>query len=772
MRVRSTKIVALGTAALLLASCSGAADRFAAKKSKDQRTTAGEDESSLNFTNAATDGRAVNFATYDLSRIGLVNRARVHEESRKFYGLAQDTHVKFLNPPEDVDVLWRFTNIQEAIFESELIAGAQRACAEEFPGLSIKACMDQVVAKSGALVFKLSTPLASDANVNDPNHIIQTAIGTMGVVPVNIETPSGVVRGFAPSCIGCHAGPKAREEAPLGHRMLYVDARGQNSYGDFGREAASVTSYITRAKNALANPSDPIWSAHPTRGKAMGLLADQYERLRGIHGAAHYATDADLIEYAKHVNADRAVNSGWIYALMSSATTARNAVCSDFLTCQLPTVTDQWVADVTSRASLQLFLPGGERYNISNEFLHLGNPLNVPLRMARSSLDLNYDGVMQNGASTMVTNLGNPSFALEYYDWTMVRSLSYDRAESYAEAASRYLLGATAVAGLLPATFDLDLVQKWYGSSASAAAGLNNVRTHLARIVMRDHGTVGKLYHAARGAAPLPVESAHAVRMTQTELNAAQNYVTNTCYSCHSTVTYHLDANNLAISCESAYTCDVKYRNLEPRSGFDTPTSMYADRVMGQIGSIYESLSGIPYLYLNQKIEAKAQRIPLAYRKSLTDWSALSFREALGASTPAPRYAALAPIESAAGEARVRTMTLNFDLDGNGTIGTENLICGKNQSFTISGVTYGCRDAIKMVSGFSPRLLGESEQVGIHAAVARPAAFGTTSDVIQRYLTGLADGRVIVTGAEARDVILQFEQELKDASGGGGYQPL
>jgi hypothetical protein len=757
MRIKSKGILAIG-AAMLLASCSGATDRFASKRTKDQKPA---EDPGMNFTNAAADGRPVQYATVNETRRSQVDYTKLHPETRTYFGLSAD-NIKIVNEAADFKRLVDYTNVQESIPESDFVAAAQRACREEFPSLTIKACMDEVIKRSGAVVFKLTTPLASPTNLNDPNHILEVAYGTLGVIPVITQTAAGPRNDFMTGCVSCHSSIKTS----IGHdgqRMMHVDARGQWSGGDPGREFDTAMSYITRGKSVLSNPSDPIWSVS-SRARAAGLLADQYERLRGIHGATFYATDQHLIEYSRHGDIDRAVNSGWLIAMMSWGTSARNG-CG-FLNMEEPncdiSLSDAAIARTTERANLSLFLPGGDRYNISNAILANGPYNLLPLRQQRNSLDQNY-----TFGSTTVRGI-NPSFALPYLDWSNTGGL-------YATNASQYLMAATSVALLMPASIDLDLARKWYGPSATSVSGRAQIDANIPRTVIRGLGRSSPDYHWSRGKSALPVDANFAPRMTQAELNAAQNYVNNTCYSCHSQVRYDLSATSLEKACGSSYSCELLYTNGNFSSngtdwfGIDTPSAMFADRVFKEFnGSLVESMNGIVGLTTNSHIQAQPARVPLYGRASLTDWSALSFTEALRTNPPAPRFAVLAPVENSIGEVQVRSMTLNFDLDGNGVIGTERLMCGKQQSFTIAGVVYGCRDAIRAVSGYTPRLLGESEQVAIHASLARPATFGTPEEVVQRYLHGLAQRRVVVTGFPARDVILKYEMKPGDCGDGTG----
>ena len=684
------------------------------------------------FTTSAADGRPVQFATYDLSVLNNVNKSLLHPKSQEFFGLVTPMDVTIANNANDIDILWKFTNIQESIPVVDVIAWVKRGCAEEFAGASLKQCLDEIVGRSGAVVFQPIVPRGLPSNLNDTNHILDVVYNTMGITPLKVELAGGGTRdAIALSCVSCHNSSRSMTGQD-GSRRLMVDMRGDNAMADPTHSIANISSYITRAKNLIGNPADPIWATSP-QSKASGLLAAQANRLREIHGSEFFATDADLISYSDKFDAQRAVNSGWIFAMMSAATAARPQCGTTQMACDA-LLADADVARKTERVFGNAFLPGGTRYNISREIYANGSLDKIPSRPMRSVLALDLTDLSLD--TTQYSDKKNHSFALEYLSMEKVSGMVPT------QIASRYLLGATSGYVLMPETIDLDLSKAWYGNMATSASAKQMVYAAVPRTVVRGFETDGPKYHAARYVLPNPVASNFAPQITGPEIAKAQEYLSATCFRCHSSV---VPAADQILNCSTmlSSTCSVTASTFFMSSypSYPSQTSGFAGRMFGQIGSVPEALSGIPGVTVNQNIFSRPSRLPLLGRQALTDAGYLSFEEALATPADGPQYAVVSPVVSINGKARVREMSLNFDLDGDGTIGNgaikEKLRCNVDKVFTLSGVVTTCKEALKLVSNSTPRLLGSSDWNAIHSNVPRPSAYNVSSEVISRFLQAL-----------------------------------
>jgi len=731
------------------------------------KSSDGPSEEALNFTDTTSDGRPVQYAVIDPAKYDNIDFTKVHPKTQQFFGLASATAVKLRNTPTDFRRLFEYTNIQESVPEDLFLLGVKRACQEEFPGSSLRACIDEGIAKSGALVFQQKVPRANPANLNDEKYALDVAYGTLGVTGVTVTAPDGTThKAMMFTCAGCHSSV----EAHLGSdnsRMLYVDGRGTSTIGD-GMANRAFQPYADKAKAVLNNPADPFWTAS-AKTKAGGLLASQYELFRTAHGSRYYATDADLAEAAKKLDSQKVVNSGWLLAMMAAGASAkascgvlgsgqvgvlgakRGGLCQD-------TLSDDTVAEKTQWVSPELFLPGGARQNIFDEIFVTGNPIdNVPTRAGRSLVPNRYT------TQDALGSVPNVNFAIEYLTMVNVDSNGFDR------ISSRYLLAATSAYVPFPAMIDANIAKTWYGPTATPASARAALDQSWPRTVLRDFVNVSPLYHKARYTQPEPVASVHAPTMTVAEVAQAEGYVGGQCFNCHVTAAFNV---NQALSACGPGTTDCvlngQQRPVMSYTSFykqDTPTSMFASRMFGQIGSIPAALGGISQVAMNVDIKGKPSRIPFLYGLSLTNWGYLSFADALKINRPQPFYAVVAPVINTSGVTQVRTMNVAFSLAGNGVTGVQELRCNKTQTFNIGGVVKSCRDTLIQLSGATPRLLGEDRAIGVHGSLVRPESVGVSPAVVSKYLSALAVGRLNVPGY--RPLTFTYAPELWSDAGAG-----
>jgi len=741
-----------------------------------------KDDAGLNFVDAPSDGRPTQFAVTDATKYANIDFTKVHPKTQEFYGLATPTAVKIRNSPEDFKKLFEYTNVQESIPEAEFLAAVKRACLEEYPGSSLRACIDEGIAKSGALVFQPKVPRANPANLNDEKYALDVAYGTVGVTGVVVTAPNGTShQALMFTCIGCHDSSFAIDGSD-NTRMLHVDGRGDWAGAD-GLANRSLQPYVDKLRSVVNNPSDAIW-AISAKAKSAGMLAAQYERIRSIHGSRYYATDADLAESIKKMDAQKLVNSGWLFAMMAAGTSAKKScakagnnsigtIGATKVTSCRDTLSDLDVAEKTERVTLDTFLPGGSRQNILDEIFVSGNPVNsVPTRAQRSLIPNIFK------TDDEMVAMRNNNFAIEYLTTIGTDMVTYDN------ISARYLLGATSGSLLMPANIDSDIAKAWYGPAATPTSAKAALYENGPRTVLRGFFDMSPLYHKARYTQPEPVAKVYAPTMTMAEINQAQTYMNNACYSCHVTATF--DLNQAQTTCGVGTTdCSIagKQRPTWSWESFykqNTPTSMFAKRMFAQIGSIPAALSGVNGVSLNTDIQSKSSRIPFLNLQSLTDWGYLSFADALKLTRPAPFYAVVSPVVAYTGETKIRRMNVGFSLAGNGVTGVQELRCNKTQTFNIGGVVKSCRDTLIQLSGATPRLLGEDNAIGVHANVARPESSGVAPATVAKYLSGLSVGRLNVAGY--RSLTLTYVPELwSDASGssadgggtgGGGLDPF
>jgi hypothetical protein len=764
------RLVPLGLLAMMNWSCADGVQRANPLKAKEDKKKSEGAAEGLNFTDdLAGSGRQVQFANY--ASTWNINFNQLHPKTAAFYGVSPNA-IQHLNDPADRDILFKFTNVQEAIPVSVAYEGFRRLCTEEgYPNL--KACLDDAIERSGAVVFQPVSKLTTSADPNDPNLFRDVVFNMMGVTTLQLE-PNGEAA-LTLSCVSCHSSFNVRPDRVTGALAMQADWRGDNT-GPDGKRTMNGLDVITRAKNIVANPSDPIWNIS-NRTKAAGLLAAQMERVRGTHGNAHYLSDSHVIKYLNDATVSRSVNIGWLFAMASASSYARTVCDEDWSSsdqdqnCLRP-LDDQTVAQRTDRTVLENFLPNGSRYNITQAFFSKGSLDNIPDRPQRSlhkfvNHDLQFDGKF------------NPTFTLQYYmltpympDWQMP------------QVNQRYLLGATAASAVVPANYDLQLSRNWLGSAATSASARAYVNQNAPRVVVRGYQYDSMMYHTARGRQPKAPAAAYAPLMSSSELLAASNYVKQNCVTCHNTGAVFLDQAKID-ACPVGSDCSIKTvawrldETAKSKAGelaFQSPTSMFGRDVMGAIHKAPEPFSGTGYAWafqVNSQMMSQPRRITFLNRHAVLDWGYRSFVDALSSSPPQAQYAVMSPVTSANGVAQVRSMVLNMGLSGApGTM--QELRCNASASFVINGVTMACREAIKTLSGYTPRLINGSDLIATHATVVRPHTLGVSAASVNLFMHALDLGRVAIqTPAGMKHMVFTYDDkelfmESDSGNSGGG----
>ena len=740
------------------------------KSSNKSKDVPAEGPKKFAFNDAAPDGRPTQFA--DFTSLSNINLAKLDPMTAEFYGVSSETNVKILNDPADIDILWKFTNIQESIPVSDFINAVKRGCAEEALG-TLKNCLDTVIKQSGAIVFEPVVPLTKTNDPNDTNLILDAAYNTMGITVVNVHGRNGTIPSLMVSCVSCHSSSRTFTDS-AGVKTLTINMAGDNSTPDVMRTGNAAT-YLDKAKAILANPNDPIWNSSP-KAKAAGLLAAQYNRLRDIHGTQLYATDADLRNYATNISAPRAVNSGWVFAMMAAATAARGK-CSYWNDgvggdCAYE-LEDVNVAKRTERVVLNEFLQGGTRADITSELLASGNPLTIPSREMRSLLPLRTDlprNGMPDGSIFIDNPMGyNPNFAIEYLDWSG-ENLQSKLARS--QASSRYLLGATAMAALMPAAIDNDLAALWYGSTVTGSVAKETIYSQLPRTVVSGYKKFAETYHLARENPVPEVSSSFAPVLSESDAASAQSYVQQTCHSCHASATIDL-LSSAVQNCGFGTTCvigtDPQYDDKTGSSVpvFNTPTSDFAFRMFQRIATVPEALSGYNFVAVNSLQGINTLRLPLFRRQALTDWNYASFADALSPSPHGPQFAVMSPVVSIEGNAQVRKLQTNVNLGLSNPAQPQELRCAQSALFDLDGngvAESSCYDTLRTLAGATPRPLGEGHVVATHASVPRPGSLGSSATAVSKYLQGLDVGRIRIRsnfGSVEKDIIFKLNDDCR-----------
>ena len=177
------------------------------------------------FTDAAKDGREIAYSTW-ADIYGKIDFTKLHPKTQQFYQTSSQTAVQILIESDRREILWKFSNFQDSVAVVDVVAGVKKACEHE-NYTSIKACIDDAIAKSGAVVFEMKQKLGIASNPNDENHIRDALYGLMGATFINSPTPSGATEmRMTTACVACHNASSSKTSGT--NTTLFVDLRGDN----------------------------------------------------------------------------------------------------------------------------------------------------------------------------------------------------------------------------------------------------------------------------------------------------------------------------------------------------------------------------------------------------------------------------------------------------------------------------------------------------------------------------------------------------------------
>jgi hypothetical protein len=696
------------------------AEKKPSEEEKKESVLEDIDVATSDFNNAASDGRGVAFSDW-ADIYSKIDFTRLHPKTQQFYQTSSQTAVNILIEPDRQEILWKFSNFQDSVAVTDVIAGVKRACTRE-NFTSIKACLDDAIAKSGAVVFEMKQKLGNPLLPNDENHIRDALYGLLGATFINSPVHTGGTElRMTTSCAACHNAVSSKLSGS--NTTLFVDLRGDNSYSDVLSKRDAMTSWA-EFKNYVANPADPIW-ATSAETKAAGYMAAQYMKLKDQY-AHQYGYDEDDIRTNAHkANIKSVVDSGWVSAFANWITTARawSGVYPDEAS------DDLRISKVTEKATA---------LNILQTRSNLLQPWSVlaPFRAQRSVVYAPSETLLASRSLEAPAN-----FALDYMKYR-----GNDRDPRV--AALPYLLSATSISLVFPGVEDAVLSQAWYGTTPAGADAI--VKRELPRTIMKNYLADASMYHQARYIIPLPVPKTHVQTINIAEVNLGYYVKTNTCVSCHVSPISDLSTTTLTANCFGKAECVSRATNAFFNSATyaaDTPASLWAGSVMNQMGTAPEAFNLRYYISVipNTDIKAKPANLPLLRRQALGLWTYNSYATALlpNAQRPGAGYGVLSSRLSLDRTVPFRKVALTFDFDGNGTIGQEDMYCLQSKMFDLDRngtAETSCFDALQTLSGGTPRPIGKSDASDFHAGVV---SFPTTTadrSALAKVLAAYADG--------------------------------
>lgn len=682
------------------------------------------DVAKQDFSSSVSDGRGVVQTTW-ANMYQNIDFTKVHPKTAEFYQLSSPTNVHILVEPERRDVLWNFTNFQDSVRVDDIVAGLQRGCKEEgYP--NIKSCVDDAIKRSGAVVFEMKTKLGNAKNLNDPNHIRDALFGLMGLTFLHSPTPGGgtELRASA-SCVGCHNSTYAKANGS--NVALMLDPRGDNSYADVLKHTDFAANF-EEFKKYVANPSDPIWSIS-SETKAAGYLAAQYMKLKDQYGPQYGYTEEDIPANAHKVNIKSAVDAGWVSAFANWIVTA-NPWCHQYDTsCKNPSGNSpETVAKLTEKTTALRVLT--ERQNMVQPWSVI-----APLRAQRSVL-------FAPSNIQAVNRMAMPSevFAMDYLFY---RGGEIDPRRN----ALPYLLSATAASVVFPGVTDAALASAWYQTTPDQADTI--VKAELPRTIP-EYAEAARKYHEARYWISKPVPSSHVQTLTLAEANLGNTQIKNTCFSCHTSAKTDITSTWLTANCQGKAEC-IAATNLMDNSGaysMHTPTSQWAQSVMTPTETAPAAFNTNYYdeVFPNNDLKSFPYRIPLLKRQALGLWGFTRFADAVkpNGQRPAPGYAIVSPRLALDRTVPFRTVGLNFDFDGNGVIGAEQMFCAKTKMYDLDGdgiKETTCFDALRAIGGGTPRPINSSDAIDIvHKNIVTFPTTTANQSALAKMIAAYADG--------------------------------
>ncbi len=678
------------------------------------------DVATSDFNNAASDGRGNAFSDW-ADIYSKIDFTRLHPKTQEFYQTSSQTAVNILIEQDRREILWKFSNFQDSVAVTDVIAGVKRACTRE-NFTSLKACLDDAIAKSGAVVFEMKQKLGNPMLPNDENHIRDALYGLLGATFINSPVHTGGTElRMTTSCAACHNAVSSKVNGT--NTTLFVDLRGDNSYSDVLTKRDAMTSWA-EFKSYVANPADPIW-ATSAETKAVGYMSAQYMKLKDQYAHQYGYDEDDIRSNAHKANIKSVVDSGWVSAFANWITTARSwsgaypDAGSDDLN----------ISKVTEKTTA---------LNILQTRGNLLQPWSVlaPQRSQRSVLFAPSD------VNALHRSLvAPPNFALDYMKYK-------GEAVDPRTSALPYLLSATSISLVFPGVEDAVLSQAWYGTTPAGADAI--VKRELPKTIMKNYLADASMYHQARYIISLPVPNTHVQTINIAEVNLGHNAKTNTCATCHVSPIADLSTTTLTANCFGKAECVSRATNAYLSSStyaVDTPSSLWAGSVMNQMGTAPEAFNLRSYLTVipNTDIKARPALLPLLRRQALGLWTYNSYATALlpNAQRPGAGYGVLSSRLSLDRTVPFRKVALTFDFDGNGTIGQEDMYCLQDKMFDLDRngtAETTCFNALQTLSGGTPRPIGKSDAIDFHAANVSFPATAADRNALAKVLAAYADG--------------------------------
>jgi hypothetical protein len=674
------------------------------------------------FADSVKDGRGIAFSTW-ADVYSKIDFTKLHPKTQQFYQTSSQTAVQILIEPDRREILWKFSNFQDSVAVTDVIAGVKRACNRE-NYTSLKACLDDAIAKSGAVVFEMKQKLGSPLNPNDENHIRDALYGLLGATFIDSPTPTGGTEmRMTTACSACHNATVSKNNG--NNTTLFVDLRGDNSYSDALAKRDIMASW-EEFKGYVANPSDPIW-ATSAETKAAGYLAAQYMKLKDQYAHQYGYDESDIRDNSHKANIKSVVDSGWVSAFANWITTARSWNGGSMIDDRN---IDNRVAIATEKTTALRILQ--ERQNLIQPWSVL-----APMRSQRS--------VLFAPSSTEVLNRGTQApanFALEYM---VYRANTTDPRKS----ALPYLLSATSISLVFPGVEDAVLSQAWYQTTPAGADAI--VKRELPRTIMKNYMVDASMYHQARYIISTPTPSSHVQTISLIEADLGNTQIQNTCFTCHSSAVARLGTAELNAACFGKADCSIRTNGtFESANSYEmeTPSSRWAQSVMVPMETAPEAFKLDLYYNVapNSYIRSKPTRIPLLRRQALGLWTYTSYATALlpNGQRPAAGYGIVSSKLSLDRTVPFRTVALNFDFDRNGIIGQEQMFCLQAQLFDLDRngtAETNCFEALRVLSGGTPRPIGQGDAIeSVHSGIVNFPTIAANRNALAKMLAAYADG--------------------------------
>jgi hypothetical protein len=722
------------------------------------------------FTSTTSDGRPHVFANW-ANYYDKIDFSRLHPKTREFYQTTAQTDIVLRNSPADFKSLWTFTNFQDSVAVTDVIRGVRRACQEE-QYTSIKACVDDAIARSGSVVFAMKVPEGSEMDPNSDGHIKDALYGLMGATFITAKNEFGVnEERMTAACISCHNSTYAKAGTD-GRTRLVIDGRGDNSYADVLARRDYFADF-TKFKNYVNAPNDPIWDTFPET-RAAGYIAAQYSQLKDAHGHKYNINENRLVSERERGNIKSAVDAGWVSAFANWISTAES-FCYDnsyanynpSTACDIANTPalDSSIARSTAKTTAVRLL--AERENLLMPW-----SVTPPLRSQRSIL---FEETLENtvGMAKSSSTLGSRNFALDYVRYSSTGTSDVD-------SAIPYLLSATSISLVMPGLRDDALARAWYGNTSNAVAAEARVNLVLPRTILANYTADARIYHAARVKTPLPLPRTMIQTITQSELNNGATSI-GSCTSCHANFTMNLASNGVTstdlLACQGKAECEifgnVLFGNTASTYGYSqsTPSSVWAQSVMAPMVTAPASMHGGPNPVPRSEILAKPDRIPFINRQAIGLWGYLSSDEALkpAASRHGAAYGIVGPVMTLSRNSSVRTVGLNWDFDGNGIIGLERLFCLKSQAFDLdrNGTREtSCFEALRVLGGGTPRSLGDADSANTHVPLFAGVADATSRSNLAKVFAAYGDGAFVMRWSDNTTTHIKMTGQKVSTEGG------